>query len=414
MTLVPTGHMVGKTFVAAGSLHEFLTLHPAALVVATAPTQTQLEEVLWKEVERAYRGSRIPLGGRLLKSPLKVDLGGGWQALGYSTTTAERFSGHHEYDLLVLVDEASGVEDEIFEAIGGLGPSRQALFGNPLRPDGTFYERCHKAPTNPLANVIQISSLDSPDIHLARSPRGLANATWLESVRNDYGEGSLWWTCHVLGLFPDSGVDTLLPRSWIDRCAAVEHVRSGPARTAIDLALGNGGARSVVATRDDNGLLALEWSNTWKLEETAAVALLQVRKFGVDHGRVSWDVGGLGADFANRLEAVGIVGARPYMGGLPGGKRYGNLRSAAAWQLRQRLDPGRMVSAPTGRMVVQPAFSIRPEWVAVMRDELQGLRYEHGRKSGKVELELKEDFEKRLKKSPDMADCLTQLFAWPN
>ena len=38
-----------------------------------------MEEVLWKYVEQAYRGSRVPLGGRLLRDPLKVDLGGGWQ-----------------------------------------------------------------------------------------------------------------------------------------------------------------------------------------------------------------------------------------------------------------------------------------------------------------------------------------------
>ncbi|MBV8313337.1 MAG: hypothetical protein JOZ53_00105, partial [Planctomycetaceae bacterium] len=66
VTLVPSGNGVGKSYVAAGLLHWFLIAYPGSLVVATAPSQVQLEEVLWKEVERAYRGSRIPLGGRLL------------------------------------------------------------------------------------------------------------------------------------------------------------------------------------------------------------------------------------------------------------------------------------------------------------------------------------------------------------
>ena len=148
VTLVPTGNAVGKSFLAAGLLHWFLFTRPGSLVVATAPTQVQLEEVLWKEVERAYLGARIPLGGRLLRSPLKVDLGGGWQALAYSTTKVERFSGHHATDLFAILDEASGVADEIYEAISSLNPSRELLMGNPLRPSGAFYDRCHAQ--NPL------------------------------------------------------------------------------------------------------------------------------------------------------------------------------------------------------------------------------------------------------------------------
>src|SRR5581483_9153120 len=63
VTLVPAGNMVGKSFVAAGIVLDFLCHHPNCLVLCTAPSQVQLEEVLWKEVERAYKGARVPLGG---------------------------------------------------------------------------------------------------------------------------------------------------------------------------------------------------------------------------------------------------------------------------------------------------------------------------------------------------------------
>lgn len=410
-TLVPTGNMVGKTFMGAGTILEFLLLHPGCLVMATAPTQTQLEEVLWKEVERAYHGARIPLGGRLLRSPLKIDMGGGWQALAYSTTKVERFSGHHAADLFVLVDEASGVSDAIYEAILSLGPSRELLIGNPLAPTGAFYERCQRAPTNPLANLIQISSLESPHIDLERSPWGLADATWLAKARNDYGEGSLWWTCHVLGLFPDSGVDTLIPRSWLDRAGTAGGVRSGAARTSVDLSEGNGGDRTVVLTRDDNGVLQWEHSARWSLEEAANRTLAQVKKWGVEPHRVTFDSAGIGADFDARLRAVGIVGAKPYRGGWDGGREFGNLRSASAWLLRQRLDPDRQVRQG-GAMAVQLGFRIPQELLALCRDELQGLRYTQDSK-GRVAMEPKEDFVKRLHKSPDFADTLIMSFAYP-
>lgn len=413
ITLVPTGNAIGKTYLAAGLILWFLYEHPGCLVISTAPTQTQLEEVLWKEIRRAHEQSYCRLPGDIRKSPLKIEIAPGWQALGYSTTKTERLSGHHAENLLAVIDEASGVEPEIIEAIDSLNPSRLLMIGNPLRPDGPFYDRCQSAPRNRLANVIQIASTESPDATLERSTRGLADANWLEKARNDYGEGSLWWTTHVLGLFPDSGVDTVLPKSWLDRAASVPLVRRGCTRTAIDLAEGRDGDRSVVLTRDDGGLLQVDHSPRWNFEATAGVAARHAQKWEVEHHRITFDVAGIGADFNNRLQTLGIVGAQPYRGGGGGGKKHGNLRSQAAWSLRQRLDPERLVPAPSGPMVPQSPFSIRPEFMAPMRDELQGLRYTLD-PTGRVCLEIKEDFVKRLKRSPDLADAMIQSFAFNN
>lgn len=446
VTLVPTGNAVGKSYLAAGLLHWFLFTRPGSLVVATAPTQVQLEEVLWKEVERAYLNSRIPLGGRLLRSPLKVDLGGGWQALAYSTTKVERFSGHHATDLFAILDEASGVADEIYDAIASLNPSRELLLGNPLRPSGTFYDRCHA--NNPLANVIRISSLESPHIHLERSPWGLADRTWLEKARADYGEGSLWWTCHVLGEFPDSGVDSVIPGSWLELAGREHHTPSGPKRIAVDLAEGRGGDRSAVLVRDDNGVIDLWSSTTADFETTASRVALAAQRYEVSDSNISYDVSGIGADFANRLRQFGIVSPVPFRGGNEGGPKHSNLRSFSAWKLRQRLDPGRrdiQVRAEEERSEVQvashlnhyapymdiygklkfpvplgprsigrerPQFSIPARFLnGSLREELIGLRYEMDLR-GRIKLEKKEDYVERLKRSPDLADCLCQSFAF--
>lgn len=444
VTLVPTGNGVGKSFLAAGLLHWFLFTRPGSLVVATAPTQVQLEEVLWKEVERAYNGARIPLGGRLLRSPLKVDLGAGWQALAYSTNKVERFSGHHATDLFAILDEASGISDEIYEAISSLNPSRELLLGNPLRPSGTFYDRCHS--NSPLSNVIRISSLESPHIDLPRSPWGLADRTWIEKARSDYGENSLWWTCHVLGEFPDSGVDSVIPGSWLEIARTQSHVPAGHRRIAIDLAEGRGGDRSVVLVRDDNGVLELWSSTTASFEVTAFRAALMAQKYEVSDDRVSYDVSGIGSDYAHRLRQFGIANPVPYRGGADGGPKYGNLRSAAAWKLRQRLDPQRrdihegepahagvdpvnhfpprldIRGQIRGGPVVKPrvsvslatrqGFSIPPSFLnGPLREELIGLRYELDPR-GRIKLEVKEDYALRLKRSPDLADALCQSFAF--
>ena len=64
-------------------------------------------------------------------------------------------------------------------------------------------------------------------------------------------------------------------------------------------------------------------------------------------------------------------------------------------------------------MVPQVQFSIRPEYVALMRDELQGLSYTLD-DAGKIALEKKEDFKARLRHSPDFVDCITQSFGFLN
>lgn len=414
VTLVPTGNMVGKTHLAASLIHWFLFTRPGCIVLVTAPSQTQLSEVLWSSVEKAYRGASLDLGGRLLRSPLKVDLGNGWHALAYSTTDVERLSGHHAPELFAVIDEASGVSNAVFEALRSCGPSRELLIGNPLRSTGVFYDRCQNAKDNPLANVVHVDSREGPHIDLDRSPWGLADRGWLQSVINDYGPDSLWFRCHVRGLFPDENFDGVFTRAWIEAAFATVHVPAGPMRTSIDLGLGNGGDQSVIITRDDNGVLACEASNTWSLEVTATKAADQVKRFGVSGHNVTWDVAGIGADFDNRLRGVGIKDAQPFWAGGAGGKRFTNLRSAAAWGARQRLDPGFLATTPNGLKVKQRPFSLQRvtgDSAVRLKKDLQELRYDLGPK-GEIRLETAEDYAGRLKRSPDHGACFFQLWAF--
>lgn len=418
-TLVQSGNAVGKSYADAGVLLWFLFDHPGCLVVATAPTQVQLEEVLWKQVEVAWEGARVPLGGRLLKQPLKIDLGGGWEALAYSTTKTERFSGHHRGDLLGVIDEGSGVEPEIWEAFDSLNPSRLLVTGNPLRPVGPFYERCTRARErieagnpDPLTNWMRISSLESPDIHLPRSRRGLADATWLAKARNDWGEGSAWWQSHVLGEFPTQAASMVFPLPWLRLAGQMAHKPAGRRRLAIDLAGGNEGDCTVLGARDDNGVIHWERSNTFSFEATARRAAQLCGQFRILPSDVSWDATAIGHDFGNRLTAAGLPGARSYVGGRKGGPKFVNLRSAAAWAARQRLDPKRLVRTPAGLTVPQQAFAIPSQWLPAIQGDLQGLSYTL-MPDQKVKAMPKEEHAKQLGHSPDDGDTFIQLFAFP-
>ena len=166
-------------------------------------TQAQLAGVLWGEITAAHKSAADhgrPLGGKF--SGLTWDLGATWKVEAYGSGSIESKSGRHAGDLLVVVDEASGVEASVHEAIDSLNPSRRLYTGNPIRPEGKFYELCELSKDNPNVNVIEISSLESPHVHLARSPWGMADATFIENAKHEYGEESLWFQVHVLGKFP--------------------------------------------------------------------------------------------------------------------------------------------------------------------------------------------------------------------
>ena len=147
ITVVPAGRAVGKSFLLAGTVLWWLYTRPMSLVITTGPDHRQVVSVLWKEIRRALRprfeqGRRVSPGLVLghdhltagYNSPqrLSVKLGTDWGALGFAAQYEEGFSGQHAGDLLVIVDEASGVAAPIWSAIHGLAASRA---GGGRQPD---------------------------------------------------------------------------------------------------------------------------------------------------------------------------------------------------------------------------------------------------------------------------------------
>lgn len=426
LTLVPAGNSVGKSWVAAKILVALFLMYRNSITFSTAPTQGQLDAILWKEVRSTIAKSRIPLGVYPKgKAPILMEITPTWKAIGIVTAKIEAATGHHAEHLPFIGDEASGISESTYSGAWSLNPSRKILFGNPLHKHGRFYDLCRIAEEELAAeratgaprssNIVRISSLESPHIHMERSPYGMAAQDFLRESRRDYGEGSSWWQSHILALFPDSATEMAIPTGFLDAACRAIYTPRGFPRMAIDVAGGEGGDEWVILVRDDNGILALEWSRDWTEEMAARKAAELARLHKVAPHRVSYDKGGPGFFFGNRLAAAGLPGARHYFGGGSGfveKKRFANLRSACAQALRERLDPLRMVQTPQGIWVPQPPFSFRPErpdWhvklreVGLFRRKLWGDTYQ---------LELGEEIRERLKRSPDTGDTLFQSMAF--
>ena len=127
-----------------------------------------------------------------------------------------------------MVDEASGVREDIFEAIEGCMTSSRArllLIGNPTSRSGTFYDAFHSQ--RGLWHTIHISAFDTPnlveqEIHFP----GLVTPQWVNEAAKIWGDKSPVYQIRVLGDFPSQGADNLIPLPAIE--AAVESSRAFP------------------------------------------------------------------------------------------------------------------------------------------------------------------------------------------
>jgi hypothetical protein len=438
-TVIYSGNAIGKDHWVGRLIWWWLYTHPGGLVIVTGPSQTLIGTVTWKEARRAIQNAPIPFKARISQgaktSPQQIDLGNGWQALGYSTTNVERSSGQHAGDLLVIVEEASGVEDFAWDAVESLGYDRLVVIGNPTRAEGVFVDLIRQAerdrndgiPPNLAVNAIQIPSTDSPHANLEKSDVGLASKTWIDSVGRRYGVKSLWYKSHVLAEIPLVSADILIPVGHIDlafdadQLERVRQRRKNPGcpvhltrRIAADLGEGVGRDSSAILIRDDWGVREVVWGAQLGLDEAATIIARMARQYSVPVSRISYDRLGIGRKFPLFLAKHGLQDAQPYFGSAsPRDKTFRNLRTEAAWRLRSRLDPNQPGDIRSPHAAQDP-FTFDELGCAPyrqrLRDEIEPLTYEL---TGKVtKLMDKEDWSEILGHSPDIADALIQSFAF--
>ena len=427
---VETGNGLGKGFLIGGLVPWFLWTRQDSLVYICGAGQTQIGSVLFKEIRRAVQNSPFWNAGLLpmtispgiKSSPATATIQPGWGAVGFSTSTIERASGHHAANMLVIVDEASGVPDESWQAIDSLGFSKMLVAGNPIRSDGKFAELCDQGdrdwleqrPPHLACRHFNVPSTASPHAHLDRSPWGMADRTWLEAVGRAPGKNSPWYRSHVDAIRPKLSHDTLIQHQWLELAlspetgAAAALIRGGapfgPVVLGCDVGEGVGKAQSVIVVRDDVGVLEILASRFDSKIQTADTICALASKYRVPVEGIVFDgSGNTGRDVLKALERRYRFGLIPYFGSRPGGRFYVNARTACAAALARRLDP------ETDRGVTRRPFHIpNGPHVQALFKELGELRYRL--KAEKSELETKQDLMLRLDRSPDFADALCMTF----
>ena len=411
---VKSGNGLGKGFSAAVAVLWFLYTHDPAIVLSTAPTFRQVRYILWRQIHNLYRRAPETLGGRLLDT--RWELADDRYALGLSADGPDQFQGFHSPNMLIVVDEAEGVSDNIYEAIEAVMTSaepRLLLIGNPTTTSGMFRRAFYEE--RQIYHCITISALESPNLRPGGEVAvpGLVTSRWVDERRKIWGEDNPLYRARVLGEFPDQTEDALISLSHVE--AAVERWRAqqlvqasgsatpppgqwepeGEVVLAVDVAR-FGSDHSVILRRQGNRVDEIRTFNGLDTMQLAGWVAAAIREF--QPLRTCIDEVGVGAGVVDRLREQGY-GVRGINVAQAARQKevFANLRAEGYWRLRELFAAGEIAIPPDRQLV----------------GELVSLRY-HLDSRGRTLLERKEDMRKRGVPSPDRADALMLAFLEPS
>jgi hypothetical protein len=397
---VRSAHGVGKTAIAARLVLWYLAAFPGSNVITTASTWTQVREQLWRELTVAYHASGGFFTGTLTDT--RLELGPDWFALGLSTDRPEAFAGYHAERLLVVVDEASGVGEPVWEAAESLLTTPKArLFaiGNPLRPSGAFYRAFTSE--RELYRLLSISALESPAVTGEALPAKvlsrLVGPDWIEGRRVAWGEGSPLWQARVLGEFPTTADDTVVSIRDVEAAQSRKLPAGEPVVVACDVAR-YGSDQTVIAVRRGSRVrIARAYVGRDLMRTVGAIVDVgrEVARDGVAAHAIRYVVDdvGVGGGVTDRLRELGYV-VEAFNGGSRArlAEDYPNRRSEAWFSFAEQLpvvdlDQDEQLAAD----LVAPRYRLDS----------------HGRRV----VESKAETKKRLGRSPDRADAVLMAFA---
>jgi hypothetical protein len=391
---VRSGHGVGKsTAVALAAVWHVLMRVPSKTVV-TAPTSSQLFDACFAEMKNVAKRLKPPFNNLLELKSDRIELKSHPESTFISCRTSraeqpEALAGVHSPSVLLIADEASGIPSSVFEAASGSMSGHSAttiLTGNPTRNTGFFYDTHNRLRED--WYTMHVSCVDSPRV----------SEDFVEDMKRRYGEDSPAYHVRVLGNFPPSEEDTVIPVSLIEHAMAndIKVHEDTIAIWGLDVAR-QGGDASVLAKRQGPVIHPLTvWRNLDLMQLTGAVkAEYDAMPPSKRPAEIIVDSNGFGAGVLDRLRELGLP-AR----GLNVSERamakdtYLNLRAEIWFKMKMYLE-GMDVSLPRDDALYA---------------ELAAPRY-HFTSAGKLQVESKDSMKKRGVASPDRADAVALSLA---
>lgn len=465
-TAVPSCHDAGKSFIAARAAVKWLDQYDPgeAFVVSTAPTSAQVSAILWREIQRAHKKGAFK-GSITTAGYPQWKIGG--ELVGYGRKPADysqsAFQGIHARYVLVIVDEACGVDANLFNAVDALvtnANARVLAIGNPDDPSSHFASICKP---DSGWHVIRIDGLRTPNFTqeqvewldceqcrrqgreeplLARLFREegipyteefvpeslrdmLLSPLWVEERLHrwvgqpnetqtlaEVASKSPLFVSKVRGVFPESGSDGIIPLGWVEAAMVrwenwvAEGRPSLPVNErhvlGVDVA-DSGDDQTIITFREGHLVHEIRKYRNAETMETAGYVKAAISSRSGSVAIV--DSIGVGAGVLSRLReqqvrAIGFVASHSAKGLTDRSGEFGFTNlRAAAWWRLRELLDP---SQPGGSKVLLPrSENLQSDLTVPQWKMLSG---------GKIQLESKDDIRKRLGRSTDEGDSVVMAF----
>ena len=390
---VRSGHGTGKSTTASWAMLWFLLLRYPCKVVVTAPTSGQLFDAMFAELKRWVNELPKELQELLNVKSDRVELVAAPAEAFISCRTAraenasEALAGVHSDNVLLVIDEASGVPESVFEASAGSMSSFNAttiMLSNPTRSSGTFFESHNRMKSSWWTQ--QWSCQDSP----------LVAQEFINEMRNRYGEASSAFRVRVLGDFPLTDDDTIIPYHLVEAAQNRDIEVADETTEVWGLDVSRFGSDATALCKRQGPVVTelRAWRGLDLMQTTGrVVAEYEALPPSRQPTEILVDSIGLGAGIVDRLMELGLpvrgvnVAESPSMGDT-----YMNLRSELWFKCKGWLED-RSCKLPKDDQLLAELTAIRYSFTS----------------SGKMKAESKDEMRKRGLGSPDLADalCLT-------
>jgi hypothetical protein len=400
---VSSGRGIGKSALVSWITIWMLTTRIGSTTIISANSESQLRSVTWAEITKwlamalnshwfEVSATRL-MPAKWLTELVERDLKKGtryWGVEGrlWSAENPDAYAGVHNFDgVLVVFDEASGIDDSIWAVTSGFftenTPNRFWMaFSNPRRNTGYFYEAFNSKREFWTTKVVDARTVEGTDKQV------------YQQIIDEYGADSSQAHVEVYGQFPSEGDDQFISASLVDEAMKRPKYQDASAPIVIGVDPARFGAdATVIAVRQGRDIIAIQRHRGDDTMTVVGHVIEAIEEY--KPALVVIDEGGLGAGIVDRLKEqrykikgvnFGNKSSNPVM--------YGNKRAEMWGKMKDWL---KTASIPLDRFLKTDLIS------PMMKPDSKGTIF----------LESKKDMKARGLASPDAADAICVTFAFP-
>jgi len=403
-------HGPGKTHAMAKAMHWF-NFTRKGRIPCTGPKEKSLTTRTWPEFRKILSGATDFYKQLIKVKATKIEWckNPDWCAIVESANRVENLSGYHDKNLLFLVEEASGVDNEMFPAIEGALTTEGSILlmiGNPIRTSGEFYDSHNKKSTKEQYYLKKIKHSETTRV----------TKKWVDSMVKKYGRDSPIVKSRVFGEWVKGSKNQVIAYEWLEAALLQEYKEEGSAgKLVIAADVADGGIDSSVITVMYFYKTVVRLVKQFKYNYPASESPILVAKKCIEifklyngkkeNDKIVVDGIGVGAGTAGYLFDQGYKKSTVvFKGGSSSNKKtkFRNKRSQCFISFKN--------AAMRSNLFIEEDFVENESDWEEFCDQVCKLQYQM--KNEKLEdVETKESYVNREGKSPDRADSVMMGFA---